>query len=244
LANQPSERIQKHNRQQQEYFGAGLKKTMIPGKTNYINRQVDQMVRAGNLSVGDRILEVGCGMGRYTLPLLERGFNVAGLDLSLEQLARLEEFTAGRHNVSLYCSDILDHPAELDGEIDVVLGFFTLHHLHDLPASFYAIYELVKPGGRVLFLEPNALNPLYYVQIFCTPGMTWEGDGGVASMRQGVVFQAMRQAGLVNLKVKRFGFFPPFLTNQSWGPAIENRLERLFGWTKTLPFQIFSGEKP
>ena len=56
--------------------------------------------------------------------------------------------------------------------------------------------QLVKPGGRVAFLEPNPLNPLYYIQMAVMPGMSWEGDGGIVRMRPRRVLGAMQAAGL------------------------------------------------
>jgi SAM-dependent methyltransferase len=237
------DRIEQHNRAQRSYFGGALKKSMVPTATPYILRQIDQLVTRAALKPRERILEVGCGMGRYTLPLLERGFRVDGLDLSPHQIDRLREFDGGRFAPELFCADVIDHPAEMDGRYDALIGFFTLHHLHDLTASFAAMQRMLKPGGRIAFLEPNAFNPLYYLQITFTPGMTWQGDGGIVKMRPGVVYPAMRAAGFERLAAHAFGFFPPFIANRRFAPPVEDALARLFGWTRTLPFQIFSGVK-
>ena len=101
----------------------------------------------------------------------------------------------------------------------------------------------VKPGGRIVFLEPNAFNPLYYAQIAVTPGMTWQGDKGVAQMRMPVVGGAMTRAGLKSPRVERFGFFPPFVANTSIGARLEEALERFPLWRPLLPFQVFRAER-
>ena len=51
---------------------------MRPSPSFYVERQVDALVRFAELSEGERILDVGCGMGRYTFPLAERGLRVEG----------------------------------------------------------------------------------------------------------------------------------------------------------------------
>ena len=79
---------------------------------------------------------------------------------------------------------------------DAIVGFFALHHMHELERCFRGMARMAKPGGRIVFLEPNAFNPLYYAQIAVTPGMTWQGDKGVAQMRMPVVGGAMTRAGL------------------------------------------------
>jgi SAM-dependent methyltransferase len=168
---------------------------------------------------------------------------VEGLDLSPVLLDRLHGFDGGRYNIPLHCADVLQHPPGLEGQFDVVMGFFTLHHLHDLLSCFEAMTRLIKPGGRIVFLEPNPYNVLYYIQILITPGMTWQGDGGIVRMRTGLVFHAMRNAGLRHLAVARFGLFPPFLTNRQWGSRLEAVLERVRLWRPFLPFQLFRGER-
>ena len=115
--------------------------------------------------------------------------------------------------------------------------------MFDLHASFKAMEKLAKPGGIIAFLEPNAFNPLYYIQMLITPGMTWKGDKGVAKMRKSLIFNAMKSAGLKNLSVYRFGFFPPFLANQPWGGKLERILEKLPLLGPFLPFQLFTGTK-
>ena len=43
------------------------------------------------LPKGGRILEMGCGTGRYTLPLLALGYCVTAVDISKESLRELQE---------------------------------------------------------------------------------------------------------------------------------------------------------
>jgi 2-polyprenyl-3-methyl-5-hydroxy-6-metoxy-1,4-benzoquinol methylase len=235
--------VQEHNRAQIEYFEHAGKRAMQPTSSSYVERQVDELVRFGGLTEGERVLDVGCGMGRYTFPLAERGLRVEGLDLSQTLLDRLEVFNAGRYEIPLHCADVIDLPGTLDGQFDAVVGFFTLHHLHDLPASFAAMAGLVRPGGRVVFLEPNPLNVLYYAQIVVAPGMTWQGDKGILKMRPHTVFPAMEGAGLTSLRLMRFGLFPPFVTNRSWGLRLERVLERVRLWHSLLAFQLFRGDR-
>jgi SAM-dependent methyltransferase len=232
--------IDRHNAVQLRYFGA-LKPNMMPNESPYIRRHVAEMLAFARITPEDRILEVGCGMGRYTIPLLNAGVNVEGLDLSPFLLAKLRE-AAGDRPVTLHEADIWHPPAHLEGRFDAAIGFFTLHHLHDLELCFESMAGLVKPGGRIVFLEPNAFNPLYYVQVAITPGMTWKGDRGIIDMRKGRVFRAMRHAGLTNLRVHRFGWFPPVLANTRAGAKAERVLEKI-SLRAMLPFQFFGAER-
>jgi SAM-dependent methyltransferase len=236
--------IAEHNRVQIEYFEHAGKEAMRPTSTPYVERQVDALIRFAGLAAGDHILDVGCGMGRYTLPLAERGLAVEGVDLSRTLLDRLEAFDAGRHTIPLHCADILEMPESLDRTFDAAVGFFTLHHLHDLPASFAALARLVRTGGRIAFLEPNPLNVLYYVQLAVAPGMSWHGDKGILNMRPRTVFGAMEKAGLMSLTMERFGLLPPLAANRPLGARLERRLESVRPWRPFLAFQLFRGDVP
>ena len=236
--------IAAHNRAQIEYFEQAGKEAMRPTSTPYVERQVDALVRFAGLTAGDHVLDVGCGMGRYTLPLAERGLSVEGIDLSRTLLDRFEAFNGGRHEIPLHCADILELPESLDASFDAAVGFFTLHHLHDLTASFAAMARVVRPGGRIVFLEPNPLNVLYYIQLAVAPGMSWQGDKGILKMRPRTVFRAMQEAGLTSPAFERFGLLPPFAANRPLGGRLERRLERVPLWCPMLAFQLFCGNVP
>lgn len=235
--------IAAHNAYQRQYYDRSVKPRMIPTGSPYIHRQIDELVRAADLTRDDRIIEVGCGMGRYTIPLAERGFRVEGLDLSPVLLSRLALYDGGRHDIPLHAADVIAPGSALTARFSAAIGFFALHHMHDLEGCFRGMVAMLEHGGRVAFVEPNALNPLYYIQIAVTPGMTWQGDRGVAKMRFGLVACAMERAGLVNPRVTRFGFFPPFIANTRVGARLERRLETLRPLGRFLPFQIFTADR-
>jgi len=235
---------EERTQRQREYFEKTTKQTMIPRDTPYVARQVEQLIAFGGLDPDMRILEVGCGMGRYTLPLVRRGLNVEGLDLSPRLLEQLRSYAADEPEITLHCADILDPPERLIGGFDAVIGFFTLHHLQDIPGCIAAQVPLLRPGGVMVYLEPNAFNPLYYLQMALVPGMSWEGDGGTIKMRGRPIGKAMRAAGLVDFAVKRFGFFPPFVRNRLKSDRWERFAERLPGLYPLLPFQMFRAVAP
>lgn len=238
------EAIDRHNRAQQAYFEQRVPGTMIPRATPYVRRHVDQLVSASGLEPDALVLEVGCGMGNYTFELLRRGLALEGLDLSPVLLDRLRTYAAGEVSLPLHCADVLDPPEDLLGRFDGVVGFFTLHHLHDLQGSIASMARLLVPGGRLAFVEPNAFNPLYYLQIAATRGMSFRGERRLTSMRSAVILPALRAAGLADLRVLRYGFFPPFIANRDSGRAVERMLERVAPLRPVSAFQLFLGRRP
>jgi 2-polyprenyl-3-methyl-5-hydroxy-6-metoxy-1,4-benzoquinol methylase len=231
-----------HNRAQVRYFERAGREAMKPVDSQYVRRQVDELIRFSGLARGAHVLEVGCGMGRYTLPLARRGLRLEGIDLSQSLLDRLESHNADRLPLELHCLDVVEAPERLGRRYDAVVGFFILHHLHDLDVSFDAIARLVRPGGNVTFLEPNPLNPMYYAQLALSPGMSWDGERGIMKMRSSIVGAAMHAAGLVGFRRHRFGFLPPFAANLRFAPPLERALERFPLWRPLLPFQLFGAQ--
>ena len=173
--------------------------------------------------------------------MLDLGYRVSGLDLSPYLLDRFREYSSDNRNVVLHHCDIIDAPKIITERYDGIIGFFTLHHIHDLRRSFDAMARLLKPGGRIVFLEPNAFNPLYYLQMMITPNITWEGDKGTVNMRWSMINRVMKSVGLNKTEIKRFGFFPPFLSNRPLFSGLERSLEKFLPWRFFLPFQLFKG---
>ena len=63
------------------------------------------LMRLGAFGSGDDILEIGIGTGRIALPLLDRGVNVTGVDISAPMVERMREKLA-----SLPPVDPVRHP--------------------------------------------------------------------------------------------------------------------------------------
>lgn len=99
-----------------------------------------------------RALEVGCGSGRLLLPLLEKGFEVEGIDLSEEMLKLCRE-TALKAGLSpiLHHGDMVAFAPE-EAYHSLLLPAFTLQLAEDANVALKAFHAQLKPGG-VLYLS-------------------------------------------------------------------------------------------
>ena len=235
-------RIEEHNAAQRAYFEATDKPRMRARDTPYVRRHVEWMEDFAQLERGARILDAGCGQGRFTLPLAARGHSVEGLDVAPILLERLTAADDGRFGVPVHHADLLDPPAALHGRFDAVVGFFALHHLHDLAGCLAGARRLVRPGGVVAFLEPNARCPLYYAQVTLTPGMSFAGDGGLVRMRPAVLRSVYASAGLGSVEFDLRGFGPPALVNRPRGRRLDDAAARLTP-RAVRPFLLVRGRR-
>ncbi|MFI5557884.1 class I SAM-dependent methyltransferase [Amycolatopsis japonica] len=111
------------------------------------------------ISPGEDVLDMGCGTGRFTVPLAESGANVTGLDLSAGMLAvargKLEERGL---RAELREGDMAALPFP-DGSFDTVSSMLALMHIPiaDRQAVFREVSRVLKPGGRMVLCVKNTV---------------------------------------------------------------------------------------
>ncbi len=96
-----------YNRFQRAYCEGAISRTIVPRDSRHVSRQLHETLRIAAITSNERVLEVGCGMGRFTLRLAERGVGIEGLDLSPALLDRLRANGGTRLNIPLHCADLL-----------------------------------------------------------------------------------------------------------------------------------------
>jgi len=92
-----------------------------------------------------RVLEVGCGAGRFTEVLLGTRAHVTSVDLSSAVEANQENFSQNdRHRILQ--ADVLRLPFA-PGQYDVVLCLGVIQHTPDPEQTIAKLYEQTRPGG-------------------------------------------------------------------------------------------------
>jgi len=96
---------------------------------------------------GERILEVGCGAGRFTQVMLDAGADVWALDYSTAVDACWAN--NGPHpRLCVIQGDLYALPFKR-GYFDKVFCFGVLQHTPDVKRAFMSMVQFVKPGGEI-----------------------------------------------------------------------------------------------
>lgn len=106
----------------------------------------------------ERVLEIGCGIGRMTRYFAERFREVHGLDVSEEMVARARQHLAGTANVTLHVGTGTDLSDFSDGEFDLVFSYIVFQHIPDARITQQYIRDtgrVLRTGGHFLFQVNN-----------------------------------------------------------------------------------------
>ncbi len=226
-----------HNSRQRAYFHTADQPTILPVESAYVMRHLEQLINIGGLKKGDKILEVGAGIGRFSQQLRAKGLDVTASDISPELIASLQQHAP---DIPTFVSDVNDLSTQHNDRYDAVIGFFMLHHLPNLTDAFRGMEAMLKPGGKMIFCEPNAWFFPFYLQILLTPRMRWSVDKGVMNMRKGILDPALKASGFNNIEYTGYGYLPPQLYNFKLGQYLDHSLDQLPLPSQTNAFQIIT----
>ena len=107
---------------------------------------------------GKRVLDVGCGTGRFAEIALEEGAEVVCVDMS-------RAIDVARENLGHFPTahfvqaDIFELPFK--PEFDIVYSLGVLHHTPDPPRAFHCIARLLRPDGVISIRVYAAYNKAY-----------------------------------------------------------------------------------
>jgi 2-polyprenyl-3-methyl-5-hydroxy-6-metoxy-1,4-benzoquinol methylase len=121
----------------------------------YLEQAPQRVVNAHRLlsliPAGGRLLEIGCACGFLLVAARERGFTVQGVEMSAWASTYARE-TYGL-DVKTGCLETLNLPA---ASVDAVVMADVVEHLTDPRTTVQHIHRVLRPGGRLLLLTPDA----------------------------------------------------------------------------------------
>ncbi len=202
------------------------------------------------LSAGSRGLDVGCGVGLYTLWLAEAigpGGHVVGVEPSAE---RVDEARALVGHVRPSCLEFHEGDATkldaADAAFDWVWCGDVLHHVQETGRALAELARVVRPGGQIVIKESQLLQGLFL------PGhpalerrlrqaeMEWSRhEGGEFSFeeRRQRTLASLRAAGFTMKSFRTYllerqaplpaaarDYIQRVVFDRNWGPRLRDRL--------------------
>ncbi|MCP1290510.1 MULTISPECIES: class I SAM-dependent methyltransferase [Chromobacterium] len=98
---------------------------------------------------GKEILDIGIGTGRASLPLIEQGFHVTGIDSSQAMLNETRRL-AGNMPITLQLGDITKLPFD-EKSFDSAIALNVMVHFPNWREALLEWKRVVRPGGRIVF---------------------------------------------------------------------------------------------
>ena len=110
---------------------------------------------------GRRVLDLGCGKGRFLPWLSDRGARVVGLDLSWNMLraagrsgSESTETPNDRRPRPLVLGSLTRLPLA-SGSFDALYGVEVISHLPGLEAAIAELHRVLRPGGKIVLVDKN-----------------------------------------------------------------------------------------
>jgi len=183
------------------------------------------------------VLEVGSGTGRMSIPLLERGVDLIGCDLSSRMLQRFQEkFPAAR--IAQADAVWLPFPTR---QFDIVLTVHVLHLIPSWRAVLREFQRVLAPGGSFLNVStwaPVGVSASGEMREFWRSWMQANGiDAGHPGVRdQATLVEELRSMGAELAEVEPIRFTNSFTLRDE----LERFESRVYSETWDLPEPIFN----
>jgi ubiquinone/menaquinone biosynthesis C-methylase UbiE len=101
-----------------------------------------------------RTLEIGCGEGRLTRDLKERGHNIIGIDSSPTLVAAAREMDA---TTDVRVAGAIAIPLD-SASVDLVVAFMSLHDMDAMPSVLQEVARVLEPGGKLCLAIVHPIN--------------------------------------------------------------------------------------
>lgn len=108
--------------------------------------------------IPQNVLDIGCGTGRYVIPLSKKGWDVTGVDSSESMLGVLRQ-KAKRHQIT---ADVITKDfaeADITKKFDLAMAFFSIIYIlpdKEILSFLQKVHRLLNPDGLFIFNFFNA----------------------------------------------------------------------------------------
>lgn len=192
------------------------------GKVRW-KRRVEMLT--SHITPNMQVLELGCGTGYFSREITGTGAQITAIDISPDLLNIARSEVQSEHII--FKEENAYNLTFSSASFHTVVGSSVLHHL-DIEKAIAEIFRVLKPGGSMVFTEPNMMNP----QIALQKNIPWlkrklgDSPDETAFFRWPLLKQ-MSRAGFSNIQIIPFDFLHPAIPPRmiqsvsAFGNAIE-----------------------
>lgn len=162
--------LERRQQIEREYHNRKYKDNYSPESSGTVNSAYTYFQSLINQLPPGRVLDFGCGDGWVSIMLAKKGYDVYGIDISIELIKKARSI-AKETNLSLNVrfEEMAGEDLKFqDNYFDAVFGSAVLHHT-DFKLALDNIHRVLKPGGIGLFIEPLNQNILLKIWRILTP---------------------------------------------------------------------------
>jgi|GEM_PF-2414762 len=111
---------------------------------------------------GEKVLEAGCGFGRYCFWLEKKGVKTVGIDIVEEAIKEGNKYAKkNRCKTKLLVGNVCDLPFK-NNSFNGYISLGVIEHfrtVEEIKKAFQEAYRILKPGGKAFIVIPNPIAP-------------------------------------------------------------------------------------
>ncbi|MFL5655512.1 MAG: class I SAM-dependent methyltransferase [Ktedonobacteraceae bacterium] len=179
----------------------------------------ERLIALARIQAGQRVLDLACGTGTSTSPILERvgsaGF-VLGLDLTAAMVEIAQQW-AEREHIQQVAFRVIENEMQLnlaEDDFDAAICAFGLMYMPDPVKALQAMLQVLKPQGRIAVSTWASLDRCSFLDIplhiarrhLASPLLDPYSPNPVALPTQAMLERVLAAAGLTELEIETVPF--------------------------------------
>lgn len=165
-----------------------------------------------------KLLDVGCGTGRFLDSMPSTAYELTGIDVSAGMLEEARE-----RGLDVVEGSSGEMPFE-DDSFDLVVTFAVLHHLIDpelVRATLREIVRVTRPGGTAVIWDHNPNNPYWKFLMARLP----QDQGDEVLVPASLIMDELGRTAARQVTLRRMTFMPDF--TPKWAVPAVGRVEQV-----------------
>ncbi|GAB2887618.1 class I SAM-dependent methyltransferase [Paraburkholderia jirisanensis] len=143
----------KHQEQVADAFGSTAA-AYLTSHVHATGKDLQTLAAEVAATPGVKVLDMGCGAGHASFAVAPHAAAVVAYDLAPQMLATVAAaaIERGFPNITTQQGAAESLPFD-DASFDWVISRLSAHHWHDVPQALAEVRRVLKPGGRVIFID-------------------------------------------------------------------------------------------